>query len=243
MAERLLLLAALLMPCLSAEELLIGAASDLSPLEKVLRQNYEAKSHVRLRFSFGSSGMLARQVRSGAPYDVYLSANEQFVKDLAKDGLLRPDTVRAYATGRLGLWSASGRVRSIQELAGRTVRHIAIPNPQHAPYGVAAEQLLRASGLWEQVRGKLVLAENVRQAFEYARTGNADAVLTSWTLLFDKGGILLPDSQHAPIRQAGGVVTASRNERAARAFLEFLGGAEGRALLARFGLYPPQPVR
>ncbi len=240
MAARLLLLAALLLPSASSQELLVGAASDLSPLETALRQSFEAKSGVRMRFSFGSSGMLARQVRSGAPYDVYLSANEQFVKDLAKDGLLLPDTARAYATGRLGLWSASGRVRSVKDLAGPEVRHIAIPNPQHAPYGVAAEQLLRKAGLWEKVQGRLVLAENVRQAFEYARTGNADAVLTSWTLLFDKGGILLPDSQHAPIRQAGGVVKGAKNERAARAFLDFLGSGEGQGLLARYGLFPPK---
>lgn len=241
MAARLLLLVVLLLPSAFTQELLVGAASDLSPLETPLRQVFEAHSGIRLRFTFGSSGMLARQIRSGAPYDVYLSANEQFVQELAKDGLLRPDSVRAYASGRVGLWSASGQVRSVKDLTGAKIQHIAIPNPQHAPYGVAAEQILRNEGVWEQVRGKLVLAENVRQAFEYARTGNADAVLTSWTLLFDKGAILLPDSEHAPIRQTGGVVKGTKNERAGRAFVEFLAGAEGRKLLARFGLFPPQP--
>ena len=147
----------------------------------------------------------------------------------------------SYATGRVGLWSQTGRIRSVRDLSGAGVRQIAIPNPQHAPYGVAAEQILRQAGVLDQVRGKLVLAENVRQAFEYARTGNADAVLTSWTLLFDKGGILLPDSVHAPIRQAGGVIQGTKNEQAGRAFLEYLAGAEGRKLLARFGLFPPQP--
>ena len=240
MATRLLLLAALLLPSASSQELLIGAASDLSPLESALRQAFETRSGVRLRFSFGSSGMLARQIRSGAPYDVYLSANEQLVRDLSKDGLLAPDSIHAYATGRLGLWSPSGRLRKIQDLALSDVRHIAIPNPQHAPYGAAAEQLLRKEGIWEQVRGKLVLAENVRQAFEYARTGNADAVLTSWTLLFDKDGILLPDALHLPIQQAGGVVKGAGNEKAGRAFLDFLAGAEGQKLLARFGLFPPK---
>ena len=240
MAARLLLLVALLLPAAAPQELLVGAASDLSPMESALRQAFEARSGVRLRFSFGSSGLLARQVRSGAPYDVYLSANEQFVSDLSKDGLLQADSVRAYATGRVGLWSASGQIRSVRNLTSPEVRHIALPNPQHAPYGAAAEQLLRKEGIWEQIHGKLVLAENVRQAFEYARTGNADAVLTSWTLLFDKGGILLPDSAHPPIRQAGGVVKGAKNERAGRAFLDYLAGAEGQKLLARFGLFPPK---
>lgn len=241
MPARLLLFVALFVPTVSSQELLIGAASDLSPMETALRQSFGAQSGIKLQFSFGSSGMLARQVRAGAPYDVYLSANEQFVRDLAKDGLLLEDSIRSYATGRLGLWSASGRVRSVKKLAGSDVLHIAIPNPQHAPYGVAAEQFLRRGGVWEQVRPKLLLAENVRQAFEYARTGNADAVLTSWTLLFDKGAILLPASGHAPIRQAGGVVRGAKNERAGLAFLEYLMGVEGQKLLLRFGLFPPQP--
>ena len=223
-----------------AQELLVGAASDLSPLESAISGSFTAQSGIRLRFTFGSSGMLARQVRSGAPFDVYLSANEQFVQELAKDNLLVPESVRNYATGRVGLWSASGKVRSIKELANPGVRHVAVPNPQHAPYGVSAEQILRQEGVWEQVQPKLVLAENVRQAFEYARTGNADAVLTSWTLLFDKGGILLPEPAKAVIRQTGAVVRGSKNEAAGRSFLEFLTGAEGRKLLTRFGLFPPQ---
>ncbi|HEY3442454.1 MAG TPA: molybdate ABC transporter substrate-binding protein [Paludibaculum sp.] len=241
MAARLLLLLALLPLVSFSQELLVAAASDLTPLETPLHQSFEAASSVKLRFTFGSSGMLARQIRSGAPFDVYLSANEQFVRELAKEGLLLPGSVHAYATGRVGLWSQSGRIRSVKDLAGAGVRQIAIPNPQHAPYGVAAEQILLQAGVLDQVRGKLVLAENVRQAFEYARTGNADAVLTSWTLLFDKGGILLPDSGHASIRQAGGVIQGTKNEQAGRAFLAFLAGAEGRKLLARFGLFAPQP--
>lgn len=240
MAVRLLLLLASFLPFTFAQELLVGAASDLIPVETALREGFQAHTGLQLRFSFGSSGMLARQVRSGAPYDVYLSANEQFVQALSADGLLLSDSVRVYAKGRLALWSASGRVRTVKDLTGPEIRHIAIPNPQHAPYGVAAEQFLRKEGVWEQLRDRLVLAENVRQAFEYAKTGNADAVLTSWTLLFDKGGVLLPETGHAPIRQAGGVVRGTKNERAARAFLGFLAGAEGRKILARFGLSPAQ---
>jgi molybdate transport system substrate-binding protein len=240
MAARLILVATLLLPSLYAQELLIGAASDLSPLEPALRQAFRAHSSIPIRFSFGSSGMLAKQVRSGAPYDVYLSANEQFVQELAKEGLLVAGSTRTYAYGRVGLWSASGRVRSLKDLLDPGILHVAIPNPQHAPYGLAAEQLLKKEGVWQQIRAKLVLSENVRQAFEYARTGNADAVLTSWTLVFDKNGILQTESGHEPIRQAGGVVKGTKNEAAGRAFLDFLTSAEGRSLLARYGLFPPK---
>lgn len=183
--------------------------------------------------------MLAHQIENGAPFDVFLSANESFVNDLAHTGRLLPDTVRPYATGRLGLWSAAGNVRTVQDFLKADIRHIAIPNPRHAPYGMAAEQMLRKLGLWQKLESKLVLGENVRQSFEYARTGNADAVITSWTLLLDKGGVLLPDTLHAPIRQSGGVVRGSASEKAARAFLDFLTRPEGQRLLARFGLFAP----
>lgn len=183
--------------------------------------------------------MLARQIENGAPYDLYLSANEDFVRDLARTGRLEPDSVRAYATGRLGLWSPGAGLKDLRDLLKPEVRHIAIANPRHAPYGLAAEQLLRKRGLWDKLQPRLVLGENVRQAFEFARTGNADAVITSWTLLADQGGVLLPAADHAPIRQSGGVVRGAGNARAARAFLEFLAGPEGQRLLSRYGLFPP----
>ena len=232
----LLLFSALLSSSVSAQSLTIAAAADLAPLEPALRQALPA---LNLRFTFGSSGMLAHQIENGAPYDLFLSATQGFVRDLARAGRLLPDTVRPYATGRLGLWSAGGGVRKLDDLLRPEVRHVAIANPRHAPYGLAAEQMLRKLGLWDKLQDKLVLGENVRQAFEFARTGNADAVITSWTLLVDKGGVLLPDTGHAPIRQSGGVVRGAANERAARAFLDFLAGPEGQRLLGRFGLFPP----
>lgn len=232
----LCLFSALLSTSGRAQPLTIAAAADLTPLEPELRKAFPMNN---IRFTFGSSGMLARQIENGAPFDLYLSANEDFVRDLARAGRLLPDTVRAYATGRLGLWSPTGAVRTLEDLLKPGVRHIALANPRHAPYGLAAEQLLRERGLWPKLQPRLVLGENVRQAFEFARTGNADAVITSWTLLHDKGGVLLPDTGHAPIRQAGGVVRGAANERVARAFLEFLASPKGQQVLARYGLFPP----
>jgi len=217
-----------------AQSLTIAAAADLAPLQSQLSPH--AGPHPT--WTLGSSGMLARQIRNGAPFDVYLSANEQFVKELDSAGLLLPGSIRPYASGRIGLWSSSGTVRSIQDLSRPNVTRIAIPNPQHAPYGMAAEQLLRKLNLWYTLKDKLVLAENVRQAYEFARTGNADAVITSWTLLHDKGGLLLPDNLHQPIRQAACIVKTTSNPKAAKAFLDFLTSPAGRQLLARYGLFP-----
>lgn len=229
---------ALLLHAAQAQELMIAAAADLAPLEKQLTAAFRKESGIRARFSLGSSGMLARQIANGAPFDLYLSANEGFVRDLAGSGHLEAATIKSYATGRLGLWSASGKVKSNKDLD--TAKSIAIANPKHAPYGMAAEQFLRSQGSFGQLESKLVLAENVRQAFEFARTGNADAVITSWTMLHDKGGNLLPDSGHKPIRQSGGVVKGSKNQAAARRFLDFLIGPKGQAILQAGGLFPPK---
>jgi molybdate transport system substrate-binding protein len=183
--------------------------------------------------------MLARQLEHGAPYDVFLSADEGRVKELKEQGKLLPGSIAVYATGRLGLWSARGNTPSLEGLPDPSIRVIAIANPQHAPYGAAARALLERAGLWSGLQPKIVLAENVRQAFEYASTGNADAVITSWTLLWDKSGAkLLPASAHPPIVQSGGVVTGSSRQAQARAFLHFLLSPAGQAILHSGGLSP-----
>jgi len=123
------------------------------------------------------------------------------VKDLAAAGHLDPDTM-VYAFGRLGLWSRDGSVRSLEDLKKPSVRHVAIANPEHAPYGIAARKALQTRGVWPEVEPKLVFGENVRQAMQFAESGNADAVITSWTLLIGRG-VLLPAEWHDPIRQSG----------------------------------------
>ncbi len=228
-------------PAPAFAQLLVAAASDLAPLDAPLTAAFQMASGRRLRFVFHSSGMLARQIQNGAPYDVYLSANEEYVRQLEESGDLLADTVRVYALGRLGLWSGRGRLGGLEALRHPEVRHIAIANPAHAPYGVAAKRLLIDRGLWNAVEPRIVLAENVRQAFQYAESGNADAVITSWTLVHDKGGVLLPADWHPPIRQAGGVLRRSASRAAAGEFLALLLSPAGRRILSEHGLTPPGP--
>jgi molybdate transport system substrate-binding protein len=218
-----------------AADLLIAAASDLAPFTAAFEKSFTS---AKIRFSIGSSGSLARQIENGAPFDVFLSASEQYVRSLAASGDLDPSTVMVYATGRLGLWSADGSVRSIEDLGKPQIKHVAIPNPEFAPYGVAGRKALETRGLWKRIEPKIVYAENVRQALQFAETRNADAVITSWTVLKDRG-ILLPAEWHDPIRQAGGVVKRSAQSAAARDFLKFLTGAEGQRILQSGGLFPP----
>ncbi|MBI4875114.1 MAG: molybdate ABC transporter substrate-binding protein [Acidobacteria bacterium] len=220
-----------------AAELLVAAASDVAPLEKPLSEGFQRATGQRLRFVFGSSGMLARQIENGAPYDVYLSANEQFVRDLVTQSKILSGSVTIYAAGRVALWSKSGAVRTLSDL--RAARRIAMANPAHAPYGVAARQVLEKQGLWPELQSRIVYAENVRQALQFAESGNADAVLTAWSLVIGRGGVLLPAEWHAPVRQSGGIVASSGQQPLAARLLDFLVSKSGRAILDRFGLFAP----
>jgi molybdate transport system substrate-binding protein len=213
-----------------AADLLIAGASDLAPLAPKLEKACKEK----IRFTLASSGSLKQQIENGAPFDVFLSANEQYVKDLAAAGLVTDVTI--YAIGRIALWSPNHSVTSLADLKKSTVTHLAIPNPQHAPYGVAARQALESQGVWKDVEPKIVYGENVRQALQFAESGNVDAVITSWTLLNGKG-MLLPAEWHAPIRQTGGILKSSSHADAARRFLKFLLSPETQKILNDGGLW------
>jgi molybdate transport system substrate-binding protein len=218
----------------------VAAAADLAPVERALVEAFRQATRHEVRFALGSSGMLARQIQNGAPYDAYLSANQEYVTELAAAGRLVPASVVTYAFGRLGLWSKNSSIRSLRDL--RRVRHVALANPAHAPYGQAARELLEKQGLWKALSRKIVYGENVRQAFQFAESGNADAAVTAWSLVHDRGGVLLEEA-HTPIRQAGGVVAASPRRAAAARFLLFLLSAEGRKILAQSGFTLPAPAQ
>jgi molybdate transport system substrate-binding protein len=222
-----------------SQGLLIGAAADLQPLQNQLATAFLKVAGSRPVFTFAASGSLAQQVRNGAPYDVFLSANDSFIRNLSESGHLVPDTVKVYAYGRIALWSKSARIHSFTDLTATSVRHVAIANPTHAPYGAAAQAALRSQGFWDKLQPKLVFGENIEQTFQYAESGNADAALVSWSLVFDRGGILLPATWYPRISQTGAVVKASRHQEQARRFLAFLTGTDGKAILRQFGFDLP----
>ena len=222
---------------LRAEPILVAAASDLAIVEKDLLE-LAGGGGTEIRFTFGSSGQLASQIRNGAPYDVFLAANEKFVTDLQAAGKVIPDTVGPYTKGRIAFWSRSNSF-SLGALGDPAVRHIAIANPAHAPYGAAAKQFLERQASWDKIQPKLVFAENVRQALQFAESGNAEVAIVSWAHVKRRGGILLDASFHDPLIQAGAVVTGTKNEARARKFLALLTGPGGQAVLNQFGFEPP----
>jgi molybdate transport system substrate-binding protein len=183
---------------------------------------------------------LTQQIENGAPYDVFLSANAQFVQRLAKEGKLRPESVLPYAEGRLGVLWRDGKTHEISGLRDSWVRFIALANPKLAPYGLAAQQALEHAGIWKSVQHKVVYGENVRQALQLFESGNADAVITANSLLKGKGAQLIPEDWHEPILQEAGIVADTKNREATAAFLKLLTSPAGKMVFTSFGFSSPR---
>lgn len=256
---RALLVSWALMLCavmVMGQEITVAAAADLNFALKEIAQKYEGKSGTKVRLTFGSSGTFFTAIQNGAPYDVYFSADFDYPKQLEAAGLTEPGTLYEYALGRLVLWAPKTSRLNVNDgmrlLTDASVRKIAIANPKHAPYGRAAEQAMKAAGVYEKAAPKLVLGENISQAAQFAQTGNADVGLIALALVIHpsnnaQGGApgtegkywLVPPEMYTPIRQAAVVIKNSRQKDAAKKFLEYVKSDEARAILKKFGFEKP----
>jgi molybdate transport system substrate-binding protein len=230
-------------------ELVVAAASDLRPVFDELARGHEADTGTRVTLVYGSSGLLARQAIEGAPFDVFASADTARAEAVASalPGDRSPPV--PFATGRLVLVGA-GPDASLADLVSPAFGLIAIANPEHAPYGRAAEEALRAAGVWEALTDRLVLADNVAAATQLVVGGDVDAGVVARSLVEpgDPAGlVMISETAHAPIRQSLVVLVpdtaATRARRAAaEAFVARVLSLEGRALLeARGFALPPAP--
>jgi molybdate transport system substrate-binding protein len=237
----LILFSGFVFPTFAQNTLTVAAAADLAPLESDLVGAFrQAHPDISVRFVTEASAALSQQIENGAPYDVFLSANVQFVDRLSSFGKLRPGSTRAYAEGRLGVLWRDGKKHEIKDFAATNIRYVALPNPKLAPYGVAAQQALEHEGIWKQVQSKIVYGENVRQTLQMFESGNADAVITADSLLKGKDPDLIPVDWHRPILQKAGIVAATKHLTAADAFLNFLTGPAAQAIFALFGFTSPR---
>jgi molybdate transport system substrate-binding protein len=232
-----LLLLATLAPAQTT--LTVAAAADVSALEPELARQFEKTNPFPITWVTGASAILSQHIENGAPYDVFMSANAQFVDRLSSFGKLIPDSVAVYAVGRVGVLWKDRKQHPISDLTQNWVRFVALPNPKLAPYGVAAQQAVEHAHIWAQVQPKVVYGENVRQTLQLFESGNADAVLTSASLLQGKNPSLIPPEWHQPVIQKAGIVAGTKNLEAARKFLAFLTAKEGQAVFARFGFSSP----
>jgi molybdate transport system substrate-binding protein len=246
----LALLVLLLVSCRSkrqseASELHVAAAADLIPAFEEIGREFESSYKHKVVFSFGSTGLLARQIENGAPMDVFAAASVDFIEQLEQKGLILPDTKAVYARGRITLWTLKDsplKIENINDLIREDVRRIAIANPDHAPYGMAAREALQSAGIWDQVKLKLVYGDNVRQTLQFAETGNVDVAIVALSLskLSDGRWVLIPGELHKPITQGLAVIKGTKNERDARDFASFLLGPQSQAILARYGFEQPK---
>ncbi|HEV8203507.1 MAG TPA: molybdate ABC transporter substrate-binding protein [Pyrinomonadaceae bacterium] len=223
------------------DELTVAAASDLTPAFEEIGRAFEAANGIKVVFMFGSTGMLTRQIENGAPVDVFAAANVSYVDELDKNGLIIPDSRAIYARGRITLWTRDDspiRLQGVADLARPEVMRIAIANPDHAPYGLAAKQALESVGIWDHVKPKLVYGDNIRQTLQYAETGNVDVSIVALSLSVQGHGrwTLIPEELHQPIDQGLGIIKTTKHEQAARAFIAFIEGPQGQEIMKKYGL-------
>jgi molybdate transport system substrate-binding protein len=232
-------------------EINVAAAADLSAALQEIATKYEKLTRVVVKLSFGASGALTQQIQNGAPFDVFLSADMDYPRQLIAGGQAQPATLYRYAVGRLVLWVPQDSPLDIEHkgmdvLLDPAVKKIAIANPQHAPYGRAAAAALKHYGLYEKVADRLVLGENVSQAAQFVESGNAQAGFVALAhavapAMQGKGRYwMVPAEAYPPLDQGVVLISGSAHQQEAAAFLKYVKTAEAVAILRRYGFSTPE---
>lgn len=228
----------------------IAAASDLQFAVSEIAAAFTAETGMQVRLSFGSTGNFARQIREGAPFQIFMAADESFIAELHADGFTR-DAGDLYAEGRIVLMVPNGSPLAPDEtldsladmLAAGQITRFAIANPEHAPYGMRAREALITKGIWEALQPVLVLGENVSQAAQFALSGNAEGGIIAYSLalapeIAPRGRhVLIPADWHAPLRQRMALMKTAGPE--AEAFYEYMTKPAARQIMERYGFVLP----
>lgn len=239
-------------PLLAAEPI-IAAAADLKFALEEVAQSFQKDTGQSVKLTFGSSGTFATQIRNGAPFQMYLSADEDYVLKLHAEGLTR-DQGTLYAIGRIVLMVPPSSALPVDpelkglaaQLKAGQIKRFAIANPEHAPYGRRAEEALQRAGLWEAIKPKLIFGENVSQAAQFATSGSADGGIIALSLakspqMAQLGRYaVIPAEWHAPLRQR--MVLLKSADATAQAFYRYVQAPEARAVMRRYGFVLPGEV-
>jgi molybdate transport system substrate-binding protein len=224
----------------------VAAAANLKTAAEELKRGFEAEHpDAEVALTLGASGAFLAQLQNGAPFDLFLSADREYPQKAVAAGLAKAEDEKVYAFGKLVAWLPPGSTlplerEGLKALADPSVKHIAIANPAVAPFGRAAAAAFRAAGVADAVQSKLVLGTSASQAAQFATTGAAEVAFLPLSLTFGQelaGGKVIPvaESLYPRIDQSGVVLTASKEPALARAFLAFVTGEKGRAILAKYG--------
>lgn len=226
-------------------QLLVSATSDVAKAFTEIGGRFTRRTGIAVSFNFGSTRGLAGQIENGAPVDLFAAADEASMDQLARKGLVIPGTRRVYAFGSLVIWlppNSEADVQSLRDLASPRIRRIAVARPERGCLGSAAHEALRRAGVWHEVQRKLVCAENVRQALQYAEGGMVDVAITARSLVGPCRGrkckgtwVPIPEDLHRPIRQVMAIIRGTPHEAEARRFAAFVMTLEGTSILARHG--------
>ena len=217
----------------------VAAAANLTEVLGEIGPRFEAQTGSHPVFSYGSTAQLSRQIESSAPFDVFAAADSEHVADLDRKGLLAPGSRAVYARGVLALWFPAGgdALKGLEDLNSPTVRVVAIAKPDLAPYGQAAVDSLQRLGIWEQVKPKVVYAENISMAKQYGKSKNADAVFTAYSLVLHESGktLRVEERLHQPLDQELGIVAKSNHQDSAKKFAAFVLRGDGKSILIGYG--------
>ena len=233
-----------------SRQITVAAAADLTFVFKEVAARFEKETGIAVQLSFGSSGNFFAEIQNGAPYDIFFSADVRYPQQLERAGLIKPGTLTPYARGKIVLWAPKSSSldlnRGLGVLVDPGVHKIAIANPEHAPYGRAAVSALQHDSLYDKVRDKLVLGENISQTAEFVLSGSAEAGIVALSLALsptmkDQGKYFeIPESSYPPVNQAAVILKSSQNKEAASQLLEFMRRPEIAALMRSYGFVPPK---
>ena len=222
----------------------VAAAADLAHAFEEVGKAFQAKTGIEPLFTFGSSGMLAKQIENSAPFFLFAAANREYADAAAASGHCDKASMAPYARGRIVVWTPAGvdAPKTLAELADPRFAKIALANPEHAPYGKAGQQALQKAGVWDRVADRLVLGDNVQATLRFAQTKNADAAIVALSLavVSDGGQFLQIDpALHAPLEQSLVVCGTGEEADRARQLVQFIGSPDGREIMTRYGFLLP----
>ncbi|KTB54975.1 molybdate ABC transporter substrate-binding protein [Pseudomonas viridiflava ICMP 13104] len=226
-----------------ADEVQVAVAANFTAPIQAIAKDFEKDTGHTLVAAFGATGQIYTQIKNGAPFEVFLSADDTTPAKLEQEG----DTVKGsrftYAIGTLALWSAKeGYVDSKGDvLKANQYQHLSIANPKTAPYGLAATQVLSKLGLTEATKAKIVEGQSITQAYQFVSTGNAELGFVALSQVYKDGKLtsgsawIVPDSLHDPIKQDAVILTKGKDNAAAKALVEYLKGPKAAAIIKSFG--------
>lgn len=234
----------------SAGEITVAAAADLTFAFKEVSARFEKQTGNTVRSSYGSSGNYFSQIKNGAPYDLFFSADIDFPKKLEAAGLTEPGSIYEYAVGKIVVWvpndSKLELKRGLAVLLDPSIHKIAIANPRHAPYGRAAVAAMQHEAVYDKIKSKLVMGEDISQTAQFVESGNADVGIVALSLALapamkNKGRYVeTPSTDYPSIVQAAVILKSSHNKEVANQFLKFLKEPATLAVMEEYGFTVPK---